>query len=75
MIIEEKLIGEEFSYHSFTDGETMLHTIPIQDYKRLEDGNEKYSEGESIINGRIKFTVLKVEKNRITKIAAERINN
>jgi len=33
------------------------------------------SEGESIINGRIRFTVLKVEKNRITKIAAERINN
>lgn len=35
IIIEEKLIGMEFSYHSFCDGVTLRHTIPIHDYKRL----------------------------------------
>ena len=32
-------------------------------------------EGESIINGSIKLTVLKVENNRITRIKVERVQN
>jgi len=38
-IIEEKLIGEEFSLMSFTDGETFVHMPPIQDYKRAYNNN------------------------------------
>lgn len=39
VVIEEKLEGEEFSFQSFFDGRTMLHTIPIQDHKRAFDGD------------------------------------
>lgn len=39
IIIEEKLVGEEFSIMSFTDGYTLKHMIPVKDYKRLLDGN------------------------------------
>ena len=40
IIIEEKIIGQEFSYHSFCDGINMLHTIPVKDYKRLENNDK-----------------------------------
>ena len=33
-VIEEKLIGEEFSLMSFCDGEHLIHMPPIQDHKR-----------------------------------------
>ena len=39
VILEEKLEGEEFSFISFTDGNTTLHSFPIKDFKRLDDGN------------------------------------
>ena len=38
-IVEEKLIGEEFSLISITDGKNISHCPPIQDYKRLYDNN------------------------------------
>lgn len=34
VVIEEKLVGEEFSLMSFSDGTTIRHTIPVKDYKR-----------------------------------------
>lgn len=34
-VIEEKLIGEEFSLISFTDGITLKHAPPVRDYKRV----------------------------------------
>ena len=37
--IEEKLIGQEFSLITMTDGNTCLHFPPVQDYKRLYDDN------------------------------------
>lgn len=37
-IIEEKLPGEEFSLMSFVGGE-VIHTFPIQDHKRLINGD------------------------------------
>ena len=40
IIIEEKLEGEEFSLQSFTDGLTVLDTIPIQDHKRAYVGDK-----------------------------------
>jgi len=33
-VIEEKLIGEEFSLMSFCDGDNLIHMPPIQDHKR-----------------------------------------
>lgn len=39
IIIEEKLVGNEFSYHSFCDGISLKHTIPIKDYKRLNNND------------------------------------
>lgn len=33
-VVEEKLIGEEFSLMSFCDGEHLIHMPPIQDHKR-----------------------------------------
>ena len=35
IIIEEKLIGEEFSLMSITDGQNVRHFPPIQDNKRF----------------------------------------
>jgi phosphoribosylamine--glycine ligase len=38
-IVEEKLDGEEFSLQSFCDGDTVVDMIPVQDHKRLLDGD------------------------------------
>jgi len=34
VVIEEKLVGEEFSLQSFTDGKTLFDCPPVQDHKR-----------------------------------------
>jgi len=40
ILIEEKLVGDEFSLMSFTDGsDSVLHTIPVRDYKRAFKNN------------------------------------
>jgi phosphoribosylamine--glycine ligase len=39
VVIEEKVEGEEFSLQSFSDGESVVHTIPVQDHKRAWDGD------------------------------------
>ena len=39
-IIEEKLVGQEFSLMSFTDGHTLSHMPLIQDYKKAFDNNQ-----------------------------------
>lgn len=38
-LIEEKLVGEEFSLMSFSDGETLVHMPPVQDHKRAYAGD------------------------------------
>ena len=40
ILIEEKLVGEEFSIMSFSDGYYLQHMIPVKDYKRLLDGDQ-----------------------------------
>ncbi len=40
IIIEEKLIGEEFSLLAFTDGKTVRAMPLARDYKRLNENNE-----------------------------------
>lgn len=37
--IEEKLIGEEFSLQTITDGETVIHCPAVQDHKRAFEGD------------------------------------
>lgn len=39
-VIEEKLSGPEFSLLSFSDGKTLSHMPPVQDYKRLFIGDK-----------------------------------
>lgn len=34
IVIEERLYGKEFSLMSFCDGNSLSHTIPVQDFKR-----------------------------------------
>ena len=34
VVVEEKLVGEEFSLQSFTDGKTLFDCPPVQDHKR-----------------------------------------
>ncbi len=38
-VIEEKLIGQEFSLMSFSDGEHLAHMSAVQDHKRAFDGD------------------------------------
>ncbi len=38
-VIEEKLIGEEFSLMSFCDGEHLMHMPPVQDHKRAYEND------------------------------------
>jgi phosphoribosylamine-glycine ligase len=39
VVIEERLDGEEFSFQSFFDGKHIVHTIPVQDHKRVGVGD------------------------------------
>lgn len=38
-VIEEKLVGEEFSLMSFCDGNVLRHMPPVQDHKRAFEGD------------------------------------
>ena len=38
-VIEEKLIGEEFSLMSFCDGRNLIHMPPVQDHKRAYEND------------------------------------
>jgi phosphoribosylamine--glycine ligase len=38
-VVEEKLVGEEFSLMSFCDGETLRHMPAVQDHKRALEGD------------------------------------
>ncbi len=40
VVIQEYLTGREMSYFVFTDGRTVLPTVPACDYKRIYDGNK-----------------------------------
>ncbi len=39
VVIEECLTGREMSFFVFTDGDTVMPTVPACDYKRVFDGN------------------------------------
>ena len=40
MVLEQKLIGKEFSLHTITDGEDFIHLNPVFDFKRLLNDNK-----------------------------------
>jgi len=40
VVIQEYLRGREMSFFVFTDGKTVLPTVPACDYKRIYDGNK-----------------------------------
>ena len=40
VLIEEKLIGNEYSFISLVDGAIIRHTFPIMDYKPVYNGNK-----------------------------------
>ncbi len=40
LVLEEKLVGEEFTLQAFTDGENMKAMPLVQDHKRLFEGDE-----------------------------------
>lgn len=39
-VIEEKIVGQEFSLISFTDGENFIHMPAVQDHKRAHEGDK-----------------------------------
>ncbi|WP_234366877.1 phosphoribosylamine--glycine ligase, partial [Francisella tularensis] len=39
-VIEEKLVGQEFSLISFTDGKNFIHMPAVQDHKRAHEGDK-----------------------------------
>ncbi len=40
VVIEEKLIGQEFSFMSFVDGKNVVDMVPVQDHKRAFANDE-----------------------------------
>lgn len=54
---EELAVGEEFTVMAFTDGQTVLPMIPVQDHKRLYEGDQgpntggmgSYSQGDGLL--------------------------
>ena len=55
-IIEEKLIGSEFSFHSITDGINIKHMFAVQDFKRLNNNNKGPNTGSmGCISGNLNF--------------------
>lgn len=73
IIIEERLYGKEFSFMSFSDGTNLLHTIPVQDYKRAYENDLGPNTGSmgsiTDVNGTLNF----LSSSDITKV--KMINN
>ncbi|MFA6918328.1 MAG: phosphoribosylamine--glycine ligase [Candidatus Gracilibacteria bacterium] len=45
VVVEEKLIGQEFSLMSFCDGEHTVEMVPVQDHKRAYEGDKGSNTG------------------------------
>ncbi len=45
VVIEEKLIGQEFSLMSFADGKNISDMVPVQDHKRAFEGDKGSNTG------------------------------
>lgn len=77
VIIDEKLIGQEFSLMSFCDGKNTLDTVPVQDHKRAFNddkgpntgGMGSYSDADHLLPFLKKEDIEKA--SRINKMVAE----
>ena len=45
LLMEEKLVGKEFSLITITDGKTNIHTSPVCDFKRLNNNDKGVNTG------------------------------
>lgn len=61
-VIEQKLVGQEFSLMSFCDGQNLIHMPPVQDHKRAYDGDKGPNTGGmgsySDVSGGLPFLTL-----------------
>ena len=81
ILIEEKLIGEEFSLMSLTDGNNVQHFPPIQDYKRLNNNDSGPNTGSMgcVIDKNNSLPFLSDDDNKLcqklNKIILKNLNN
>ena len=73
LIIEEKLVGQEFSLHTLCDGVNFYDMNPVQDFKRKENGNRGPNTGSMgcIANGK----TLNFLKDTVSLQTAQNINS
>lgn len=79
VVIEEKLVGVEFSLMSFVDGESLAHMPPVQDHKRVFDGDKgpntggmgSYSDANHLLPFLTEDDIQKAQK--INELTAEAI--
>lgn len=66
VVLEEALVGEEVSFIVLTDGQGVLPLVPVQDHKRLLDGDQGPNTGgmgaysdDSIVDERLRQIILR----------------
>jgi len=74
LIVEERVLGEEFTLQAFVDGKTLLPMPLVQDFKRAEEGNKGPNTGSmgsySQPDGLLPF-ITQVEFNRAVDILSQ----
>lgn len=75
VIIEEKLNGVEFTVHYFIDGQVVIDTPPVQDYKKLLSGEKGVNTGSmgSICWGDDLLPFIKPKDHEQAKIIVEKV--
>ena len=72
-VVEEKLIGEEFSLMSFSDGNSLKHMPAIQDHKRAGEGDVGPNTGGMGTYSDVDHSLPFLKNNEIEE--AQKINN
>jgi phosphoribosylamine---glycine ligase len=74
ILIEEKLMGDEFSLMSFCDGNTLIHMPIVKDYKRVGEGNTGKNTGGMGSVSRAMHLSAVLDQSIVPIRIAERIN-
>lgn len=77
-VVEEKLIGQEFSLMSFSDGKTVVHMPPVQDHKRAFEndhgpntgGMGSYTDSNGLLPFLVEADIRKARKINELTVAA-----